>query len=105
MGPVLSLYIYFAMRSQLDHSLHKWDKLCHSGSLVADDWRLGGLWDVEVRRGQNFPGMLNRHRPFKNQAEYFDFFHHSAGGRLVCMARRSRPIPMASRRRFVYPWQ
>ena len=37
------------------------------------------------------------------QAEYLDFFYHSAGGRLVCMAWRPRPITMASRRRIVYP--
>ena len=39
------------MGSQFDHSPHQWDKLCHSGSLVADDRRLGGLWDMEVRTG------------------------------------------------------
>jgi hypothetical protein len=39
------------------------------------------------------------------QAEYLDFFYHSAGGRLVCMAWRSRLVTMASSRRFVYPWQ
>jgi hypothetical protein len=37
-------------RSQFDHSTHKWDKLCHSGSPVTDDRRLGRLWDMEVRR-------------------------------------------------------
>ena len=38
------------MRSQFDHSPHKWDKLRHSGRLIGDDRRLGGLWDMEVRR-------------------------------------------------------
>ena len=33
------------MRRQFDRSPHKWDKLCHSSNLVADDRRLGGLWD------------------------------------------------------------
>ena len=41
------------MHSQFDRSPHKWDKLCHSGSLVGDDRRLGGLWDVEVRRSHS----------------------------------------------------
>jgi hypothetical protein len=46
-GP--SLFISFATYSQYDYSPHKWDQLCHSGNFAADDWRLGGLWDVEVR--------------------------------------------------------
>ena len=41
---------YFAMGSQFHHSPHKRDMLCDSGSHVTDDRRLGGLWDLEVRR-------------------------------------------------------
>lgn len=39
------------------------------------------------------------------QAEYLDYFYHSAGGHLVCMAWRSRLITVANRRRIVYSWQ
>jgi hypothetical protein len=45
----VSLFISFATYSQYNCSPHKWDQLCHSGNFAADDWRLGGLWDVEVR--------------------------------------------------------
>ncbi len=45
------IFIFSAMPSQFDCSPHQRDNFCHSGGLVADDWRLGGLWDVEVRRG------------------------------------------------------
>jgi hypothetical protein len=51
-GPAsVLLFLFFAMGSQFDHSPHKWDILCDSGSHVTRDWRLGRLWDLEVRRG------------------------------------------------------
>ena len=40
----------------------------------------------------------------QKQTKYLDFVYHSVAGRLVCMAWRSRPIAMASRRRSVYAW-
>ena len=55
-GPHPPPYIILLCPSQFNHPPHKWDKLCHSGSLVADDRRLGGLWDMEVRRARTFPG-------------------------------------------------
>ena len=59
-------------------------------------WRYAG---AEPSRGAEWTPAVPK------QAEYLDFLHRSAGGRLVCMAGRSRPITMASRRRIVYPWQ
>jgi hypothetical protein len=55
-------------------------------------------------QGQNLPGGAEWTAAVPKQAEYLDFFYHSSGGRLVCMAWRPRPIAMASRRRIVYPW-
>ena len=56
-------------------------------------------------QGQNLPGGAEWTPAVPKQAEYLDFLHRSAGGRLVCVAGRSRPITMASRRRIIYPWQ
>lgn len=59
-------------------------------------WRCAGL---EPSRGAEWTPAVPK------QAENLDCFYYSAGGRLVCMAWRSGPIAMASRRRVVYPWQ
>jgi hypothetical protein len=59
----------------------------------------GGTQVLELPSGAEWTPSVRK------QAEYLDLFHHSAGGRLVRLAWRSRPIAMASRRRFVYPWQ
>ena len=48
------LFYLYLLRSQLYRSPHERDKLCYPGSLVTDDRRLGGLWDVEVRRSRSF---------------------------------------------------
>jgi hypothetical protein len=59
----------------------------------------GGAQGSEPSRGAEWTPAVPK------QAEYLDFIYYSAGGRLVCMAWRSRLITMASKRRIVYPWQ
>lgn len=94
------------MRSQLDRSSHERDQLCYPGSLVADDRRMGRLWNVEVRRCCQTPAPESCSEvKLTSLHDSSAFFYHAASGRLVCMAWGSRPITMASRRRIVYPWQ
>jgi len=60
---------------------------------------MGGGGMPELKPSKDYGQTLT----VRQQAEHLNFLHDSVGGRLICLARRSTPIPMARSRRFIYP--
>jgi len=65
--------------------------------LVIGAWADYGTWRYAPSKG------YGQTLTVRQQAEHLNCLHDSVGWRLVCLARRSTPIPMARGHRFIYP--